>query len=97
MTSSVSLTQLYDILSLKFGKQEAQSIVQFIETKIETKVEEQTKGLATREDVLNLEVRMEKGFKEVEKSIRTQSQWMLGIFITLALMVLGLYATLIFK
>ncbi len=90
MAPSVSLTQLYDILSLKFGKQEAQSIVQFIETKIESKVEEQTKGLATREDVLHLEIKMEKGFKE-------QTRWMLGIFITLALMILGLYATLIFK
>jgi hypothetical protein len=94
MTLSVSLTQLYDILSQKFGKQEAQSIVQFIETKIETKVEEQTKGLATKEDLVRetsaIRIEMEKGFKE-------QTRWMLGIFITLALMILGLYATLIFK
>jgi len=94
MTSSVSLTQLYDILSLKFGKQEAQSIVQFIETKIDVKVEEQTKGLASKEDLIretsSIRIEMEKGFKE-------QTRWMLGVFITLAMMILGLYITLIFK
>ena len=42
-----------------------------------------TKTLATRED-------LERGFKE-------QSRWILGVFITLTLMILGLYATILLK
>lgn len=42
-----------------------------------------TKHLATRED-------LERGFKE-------QSRWILGVFITLTLMILGLYATILLK
>ena len=46
-------------------------------------VEHNTPHLATRED-------LKKGFKE-------QSRWMLGVFITLALMILGLYPTILLK
>ena len=90
----VTLTQLYEILSLKFDKQEAQSIVQFVESKINEIAVEQTKGLASKEDLIretsSIRIEMEKGFKE-------QTRWMLGVFITLAMMILGLYITLIFK
>ena len=93
MTKHVSLTQLYEILSLKLGKQEAQSIVQFIETKIDTKLE-QTKGLATKEDLIretsSIKNEMEKGFK-------VQSLWVLVVFIILILLILGLYFIIIFK
>jgi hypothetical protein len=41
------------------------------------------KELATKED-------LERGFKE-------QSRWMLGVFVTLAIMILGLYATILLK
>lgn len=44
-------------------------------------VKNDTRHLVTRRD-------LEKGFKE-------QSRWMLGIFITLSLMILGLYATIL--
>jgi len=46
-------------------------------------VDLKTKHLATKED-------LEKGFKE-------QMRYLLGIFITMAIMILGLYAAIIFK
>ena len=46
-------------------------------------MERESKHLATRED-------LEKGFKEQTRSI-------LGVFITLSLMILGLYATILLK
>ena len=64
-------------------KETDQSLTSEIEAKIEKEVEHNTKYLATRED-------LEKGFKE-------QSRWMLGVFITLSLMILGLYATILLK
>ena len=81
--STITITELYSLLSEKVGKETAQSLTAYIEQKIEKEVEHNTRHLATRED-------LEKGFKE-------QSRWMLGVFITLALMILGLYATILLK
>lgn len=81
--STITITELYSLLSEKVGKETAQSLTAYIEQKIEKDIEHNTRHLATRED-------LEKGFKE-------QSRWMLGVFITLALMILGLYATILLK
>ena len=81
--STITLTELYSLLTDKVGKETAQSLTTYIEQKIDKEVEHSTKYLATRED-------LEKGFKE-------QSRWMLGVFITLSLMILGLYATILLK
>ena len=81
--STITLTELYSLLTEKVGKDTAQSLTSYIESKIEKEVGHNTKYLATRED-------LEKGFKE-------QSRWMLGVFITLSLMILGLYATILLK
>ena len=81
--STITLTELYSLLTEKVGKETAQSLTSYIESKIEKEVEHNTNYLATRED-------LEKGFKE-------QSRWMLGVFITLSLMILGLYATILLK
>lgn len=83
MGKSISITDLYELLSVKIGKTEASTLVNFIEDKITEEVIISTKHLATKEDV-------EKGFKE-------QTRWMLTIFITLVIMILGLYAAIIFK
>jgi hypothetical protein len=55
----------------------------YIESKIEKDVDNLSKHLASKED-------MERGFKE-------QTRWMLATFITLVLMILGLYATILLK
>ena len=81
--STITITELYSLLTEKVGKETAQNLTAYIEQKIEKEVDYSTKYLATRED-------LEKGFKE-------QSRWMLGVFITLALMILGLYATILLK
>ena len=81
--TSISMTDLYDVLSTKIGKEEAKALTNYIESKIDKDVDDKTRYLATRED-------LEKGFKE-------QARWMLGLFITLTFMILGLYATILLK
>ena len=81
--SAITITYLYSILSEKLGKESAESLTSYIEKKIEKDIEQQTKHLATKED-------LERGFKE-------QGRWMLGIFITLTIMILGLYAAILLK
>lgn len=80
---TISITELYDILSTKIGKEEARSLVTFIETKVEKEIDLKTVHLATKED-------LERGFKE-------QTRWMLGTFITITIMILGLYAAIFLK
>ncbi len=55
--STITITELYSLLSEKVGKETAQSLTAYIEQKIEKDVEHNTRHLATRED-------LEKGFKE---------------------------------
>jgi demethoxyubiquinone hydroxylase (CLK1/Coq7/Cat5 family) len=81
--SSITITYLYSLLSEKLGKENAENLTSYIENKIEKDIEQQTRHLATKED-------LERGFKE-------QSRWMLGIFITLTIMILGLYAAILLK
>ena len=81
--STVSITRLYTLLSEKVGKETAETLTAYIEQKIEKDVQQEVKHLATKED-------LEKGFKE-------QARWIPGVFTTLALMILGLYATILFR
>ena len=79
----VSTTDLYDILSAKLGKEEAKTLVTFIEEKVEKQVDQKITHLATKTDLLDL-----------ERSINTKL-W--TAFITLVVMLLGLYATILLK
>lgn len=81
--NTFNITDLYDILVTKVGKTEAKALTNYIESKIERDLEIKTRHLATRED-------LERGFKE-------QGRWFIGSFVALALMILGLYATILLK
>ena len=75
--------QAYDILKTYFKKEEdARVIISFIEQKSEQKVAE--KQLATNADLKELELKIEQSKAETLK-------WFIGLFITLALMIMGLY------
>ena len=52
---TVSLTELYEILSAKIGKEEAKTMVTFIEEKVEKQVEQKINYMATKSDLNDLE------------------------------------------
>ncbi|TAH01895.1 MAG: hypothetical protein EAZ15_06355 [Sphingobacteriales bacterium] len=81
MNQTKIIKDLYDLQVSKLGKYEA--LTYFIENMFKKELDYKTKLLATRED-------LERGFKE-------QSRWMLGTFITLTLMILGLYAAILLR
>lgn len=63
----VAEIELYEILKEKVGEKEAKTLVEYIDAKIEKKLEEKKDVLATKqdianlkEDILNLEVKLEK-------------------------------------
>ncbi len=58
MAMAISITELYDLLSQKIGKVEAKALVEFIETKVDTSLEQKASILATKEDIAKLETKI---------------------------------------
>jgi hypothetical protein len=52
---TVSITDLYQILADKIGKDEAKALTSFVEEKIEQQVEQKATILATKADLLDSE------------------------------------------
>lgn len=66
--STITLTELYSLLTEKVGKETAQSLTTYIESKIEKEVEHNTRHLSTKEDLV-------KGLSEVENRLTQKIYW----------------------
>ncbi len=74
---NITITQLYALLSEKVGKETAESLTTYIETKIENNIADKSNHLASKADLANAKTDMIK--------------WFVGLFLALALMIIGLY------
>jgi hypothetical protein len=74
---NITITQLYTLLSEKVGKETAESLTTYIETKIESSVADKAFHLASKADLANAKTDMIK--------------WFVGLFLAQALMIIGLY------
>ena len=59
-------------------------MTEYIEVKVEQKFESQKQMLATKEDVKNLEIKLAETKSDLLK-------WVFALFVSLALMIVGLY------
>ena len=75
--STITITELYSLLTEKVGKETAESLTTFIESKIEKEVIHNTRHLASKEDLANTKTDMIK--------------WFVGLFMIIAVMIFGLY------
>jgi hypothetical protein len=82
MVLNISDIQLFQILKEKMGDEEA--LVTFVDNKIKDNNESNLKILSTKEDLLQLEIRL-------KDKMTDQFKWVIGVFLTLALMIIGLY------
>jgi hypothetical protein len=73
----ISDIQLYELLASKLGRSEAQGLVEFVEARVDKKLEEKTNTLATKEDILLLKQDLSNVKVELIK-------WMVGSGIALA-------------
>jgi hypothetical protein len=73
---TISEIQLYELLASKIGRTEAQGLVEFVETKVDKKMDEKTNILVTKEDLSNVKVDLIK--------------WMIGTGIALASVMVAL-------
>lgn len=60
----ISITKLYDLLSTKIGKEGAENLTNFIEYKIVEELESKTQILATRDELHQVESRLERKISE---------------------------------
>ncbi|MDR2205399.1 MAG: hypothetical protein LBE36_04510 [Flavobacteriaceae bacterium] len=86
----ITLTKLHTLLAKQLGENTAENLTTYIETKIKSEVENDTKGLATKADMAELKA-------VLKDDIISLQRWMVGIFVALSLMILGLYATILLK
>ncbi|MDP2682458.1 MAG: DUF1640 domain-containing protein [Deltaproteobacteria bacterium] len=63
----VAEIELYEILKTKVGEKEARTLVEYIEAKVEKKFEEKKDTLATKQDIANLEIKIEKTRSDIIK------------------------------
>ena len=87
---TITLTKLYEILAQRIGKNEAEYLTQYVEVKIKDEVLNKVEILATKDDIHGLR-------DEMKDSTISMQRWMLGTFITLVIMILGLYAAIFLK
>lgn len=93
--STAATIGLYDMLRVKLGENEARIFVQNFEERFEEKFAEQKDILATKQDIADLRVQMAQLEGRLQAQIAESKsdmiKWMFGFFITLALMIVGLY------
>ena len=85
---TVSQIDLYDILKAKLGEQEAKSLVSFVKTEVQEKINDQKDSLASKEDVNKLKI-------EIANTRADLIKWMfifwvgqLAAFIAIAIFIL---------
>ena len=81
---NISITQLYGLLSDKLDKETAKNLTSYIEAKVEKEVSDKVSHLESKEDIINLQV-------EIAHAKVDMLKWTVGLFVTLALMIVGLY------
>jgi len=59
--------ELYEILKSKLGEKEAKTLVEYIETKVDKKLDEKKDILATKQDIGSLEIKIEKTRSDIIK------------------------------
>ncbi len=76
--------QLFQIMKQKIGETEAEALVSFVDGKIKDNNETNLNILSTKQDLLQLEIRL-------KDKMTDQFKWVIGVFLTLAIMIIGLY------
>ncbi len=85
---TISEIQLYELLASKIGRTEAQGLVEFVETKVDKKMDEKTNSLATKEDIHLLK-------QDISSTKVELVKWMVATGIALASVMVALMVGMI--
>ena len=93
--------ELYDILKtdLKLSETKARAFTRAITNEIKNDIKLENSGFTSeiKEDFLKLDLQFEQLNTKIEQSKNNTLKWFIGLFITLFIMILGLYATILLK
>lgn len=81
---------LYNKLKAKIGENEAKELIDFIDFRSEEKRLNSDKILATKQDINDVRL-------EIKETKTDMIKWFFAFFLTLVLMILGLYATILIR
>ena len=81
---ALSNIDLYNLLKLKVGDDEAKAITDYIDIQVKDRYDAGKQYLATKEDVSRIEVK-------IAESKTDSIKWTFSFFMALALMIIGLY------
>jgi len=70
---TITITRLYDLVSIKLGKETAENLTTFIEEKISSEVETKSSNLSTKEDVANCKAELA---RDIANSKAETIKWM---------------------
>ena len=77
MSVAISEIQLFNALKSKLGEKEAEDLVYFVKETVKENIKPEIENLVTKKDLAETKVDLIK--------------WVLGMFIALAMMIIGLY------
>jgi hypothetical protein len=63
---TITITKLYDLVSVKLGRETAENLTTFIEEKIRSEVDTKTSILATKEDLARTDTKIETAKAELK-------------------------------
>lgn len=93
MTASTNI-QLYENLKKKLGTSEAEALVDFVDSRLKDSNDDNTKLLATKEDVKDLKFELTQEISglrlDIERLTTKGQAWMIRIFVALVLMLITL-------
>ena len=76
--------KVYEIFKDKLGEKEAQTVIEYFDAKAEDKYQQKKDVLLTKEDKIEL-------ISKIESSKTDMIKWFIAFFITIVLMIAGLY------
>ncbi len=81
---------LYNHLKAKIGETETRELIEFIDFRSEEKRTNSDKILATKQDISDVRI-------EIKEAKTDMIKWFFAFFMTLIIMILGLYAAILLK
>ena len=85
---SISSIEMYNLLRAKIGEKEAQAITEYISVQVKDTFLAEKEHFASREDLVK-EIGLVR--KEIAEAKTDIIKWVFAFFVTVALMIIGLY------
>jgi hypothetical protein len=84
----VSEIELFEALAKELGREKAKSLVEYVEAKVDKRLEDKTNVFATKEDIARIETKI------AESKVET-IKWLVGLIIGLFIALVGSLSAII--